>query len=271
MVKPAAAGEMDILAPESPSDPTPKALRKRGKAVDESTLMFERLVKDPLVDPAKLEQMIRLHERVMATRAQADFDDAFVAMMPDIPTVIEHAKTDKTTYAPLEDIVEAVKPILGRHGFALHFKVDMLDGNVTKVTGMLSRGGHTRTSEFQSTPDKTGSKNDIQAIGSARSYGKRYTTCDLLCIVTRKDDDDGQRAGKAKAQPDEVPVQPKGYPEWLIDLTACADNGSVVLEAMWRDPKSELHRKHLFATDKQKWDRIKIRAATADVTLRGQR
>lgn len=271
MAKAAAASEGEVLAPESPSDPTPRALRKRPRAVEAQELMFERLVKDPSVDPDKLRQMIDLHERVQAAAAKAAFDDAFAAMMPDIPTIIETARTDKTTYAPLEDIVEQVKPILARHGFALHFTVESLEGGITKVTGMLSRGGHTRVSYFQSAPDKTGSKNEVQALGSVRSYGKRYTTGDLLCIVTRKEDDDGEKSGRGKAQADEVPVQPRGYPEWLIDLTATADNGSAALEAMWRDPKSEAHRKHLWATDKPKWERIKVRAGMVDVQMRGKK
>lgn len=268
----AAAAVPEVLAAESPSDPTPlPARRKRVKPDDESALMLERLVKDPNVDPVKLEKMIEMVERVQATRAKAAFTAAFAEMLPEIPTIIETAKTDKTTYAPLEDIVEQVKPILFRHGFSLSFKTEWPEGARIKITGLLTHEqGHERTSEFLSAPDQTGSKNAIQAQASTISYGKRYTTCDLLAIVTRKEDDDGETAGrKGAAKTEEVPVQPHGYQEWLIDLTACADNGSPALEAMWRAPKSKPHREHLYATDKQKWERIKVRAGVADVTLRG--
>lgn len=265
MAKPAAVGE--VLAPESPSDPTTKALRKRAKP-DDSATMLAQLASNPNVDPAKLEKMIEMVERVKGTQAREAFNTAFAQMLPEIPTIAELAKTDKAWYAPLEDIIEGVRLILARHGFALSFKTEHLDDKQVKVIGILTHEqGHERVSEFISPADVGPGRNAIQALGSARQYGKRYVTCDLLCIVTRHEDDDGKAAVRGKATED-VPVQPKNYPEWLIDLTACADNGSGALEAMWRDPKSEAHRKHLWATDKQKWERIKVRAATADVQLR---
>src|SRR6185295_6009416 len=50
--------------------------------------------------------------------------------------------------------------------------------------------GHERTSEFLADADTSGSKNAIQARGSAVSYGHRYTTKDLLNITTREAADD---------------------------------------------------------------------------------
>lgn len=218
--------------------------------------IFERMAMDPNVDIVKMKELLAMHERVQAMQAQQAFDDAFAQMMPEIPTIAELSKTDKTTYAALEDIIEAVKPILAKHGFSLHFKTKQ-DAGIVTVTGMLSRGGHTRSSEFISPPDKTGSKNDIQAIASARSYGRRYVTFDLLCIVTRKEDDDGERAGK------DVPDQPAGYLDWAQDLRKAASNGLVSLEAMWALSERPL-KQHMIAVDKAKWEAMKVDAAKID-------
>jgi hypothetical protein len=54
--------------------------------------------------------------------------------------------------------------------------------------------------------DTSGSKNNVQAVGSSTSYGKRYTATLLLNIRTKGEDDDGhaggdQRAWSAKRRP----------------------------------------------------------------------
>ncbi len=219
-------------------------------------LMFERLAKDPAVDVAKLEKLIEMQERIMRHNAKAAFDAAFIKMRPEIPTIQERAKTDKTTYAPLEDIVEVVTPILSRHGFSLAFKTEWPDGSRVKVIGQLTHEqGHSRESEFMSAADKTGSKNDIQALASTVSYGKRYTAKDLLCIVTREEDDDGKRSGqKAK------PKQPEGYDLWATALDSVADNGLKEFEEAWKQSKS-MFRNYRMAHEPELHAKLKAKAA----------
>jgi hypothetical protein len=135
-------------------------------------------------------------------------------MQAEIPTIAERGKTDKTTYATLEDIIAAVRPVLHKHGFALSHETDWPDPKTVKVIGILQhKDGHSRRSVFLSAADTTGSKNAIQALGSAMSYGRRYTSMDLLNITTRALDDDGGATGK--------PAPPEGYAEWLGEMSAC--------------------------------------------------
>jgi hypothetical protein len=91
-------------------------------------------------------------------------------------------------------------PILGRHGFSIRHRISQANGKIT-VTGILShRDGHSEEAELELPTDKTGSKNDVQAIGSSVQYGQRYTTKALLNIRSRAQsdrriDDDGAAAG----------------------------------------------------------------------------
>ena len=191
--------------------------------------LIERLAMHPSIDVAKLEQIIAMQERILAYEAKAAFDAAFVRMRPEIPTIIERANTDKTSYAPLEDIIEPVTPILARHGFSLGFRTEWPSDKLVKVVGVLTHQlGHIRESEFQSPADSTGSKNAIQALASTVSYGKRYTTKDLLCIVTRGDDDDGKRGGHKP-----LPLAPDGFDEWWAHLRTLAEKGLAALEPAW--------------------------------------
>lgn len=67
-----------------------------------------------------------------------------------------------------------------------------------EVTGVLShREGHFEETMLSLPMDTTGSKNNVQAIGSSISYAKRYTAGALLNITSRGEDDDGTAAGAA--------------------------------------------------------------------------
>lgn len=220
--------------------------------------MFERLAADPNVPVEKLEKLIAMQERIMRINAENAFNVAFAQMQPEIPTIAERSKADKATYAPREDIVDVVRPILSRHGFSLNFKTEWPGDNKVRIIGILKHiAGHSETSEFLSGADQTGSKNAIQALGSAVEYGRRYTTTDLLNIATRKADDDGAAAGQ-KPKP-EVKA-PAGFEDWWTDMAACADNGIKALEEAWTRSKPE-YRKHVIATNKPVWESLKRKAA----------
>ncbi len=228
----------ESLLADLPDSPATTALV--GQVEDTVTPMFERLARDPNVDVDKLERILAMHERVLKQQAEAAFNVDFAAMLPEIPTIIEHSRTDKTSYAPLEDIIEPIRPVLSRFGFSLSFKTEWPNEKTVKVIGILThRNGHARLSEFLSAADKTGSKNEIQALGSAVSYGKRYTAKDLLCIVTRGEDDDAKRAGRTE----KVVDAPKGFDDWWTEFQCVADSGQVALERAWeaanKNPKTK--------------------------------
>lgn len=217
---------------------------------DASVSMFERLVRDPGVDVEKLERLIAMQERVMRHNAKAAFDTAFAKMQGEIPVITEKGQILvkgelRSKYAKNEDIQEVIRPILQRHGFSIRFRNEVMDGGKVKVVGILSHEqGHSEQDEFVTKPDDSGSKNDIQAIGSARSYGQRYTTTALLNIATRGADDDGERANITK--PTEKP-SPAGYDLWLEGLEAVVPEGMPAFAKMWNSAKDE-HRKYLIAT-----------------------
>lgn len=228
---------------------------------DNAALMFERLAKDPSVDVEKLERLIAMQERIMRHNAKAEFDAAFAQMQGEIPEIDEQGRilVDgklRSKYATNEDIQRAVKPILQRHGFSIRFRNEWLDGGkLLKIVGILShRSGHSEQDEFVAAADTSGSKNAIQALGSTRSYGQRYTTIALLNIATRGTDDDGASSEKFKhADP------PAGYDKWLLDMEACADEGWPKLSKAFSDSKPEF-RNHATRVDKQAWEALKVKA-----------
>lgn len=190
-------------------------------ASDSAALLqvISRAASDPSVDIDKMERLMQMHERLTERNAKAAFAAALAEMQPRLPVVdrkglIEVRKKDSsgertgaiqqsTPYALWEDINEAIRPLLSEFGFALSFRVKK-DADRVEVTAVLShREGHSEETTLSLPMDSSGSKNNVQAIGSSTKYGMRYTAVALLNITTRGEDDDGKAAGIGQTISDE--------------------------------------------------------------------
>lgn len=160
--------------------------------------VIQRAAADPNTDVDKMERLGAMYERMQAKRAEAEFAAALADMQPHLPAIAERGKAKvngevRYTFALWEDINAAIKPILQQHGFALSFRTDFTDG--ISVTGVLThRSGHSERTTIKLPADKSGSKNDVQAVASSVSYGKRYTAGALLNLTSHGEDDDAYRA-----------------------------------------------------------------------------
>ena len=230
-------------------------------------LMFERLAKDPAVDVDKLERLIAMQERIMRHNAKAAFDAAFSQMQADMPEISEKGQilvkgVLRSTYARLEDIHEAIKPVLKAHGFAIRHRTEWPEDRkgIIRIVGILSHEqGHGEESTFEAPMDRSDFRTDIQSMGSTVSYGRRYTTLDLLNIATRNEDNDGRNAKPAK----EEKPDPDGFDVFLDVLAAAAMNGTRALMGEFNKGALSL-RSHLTGPNNDKWESYKNVAAEAD-------
>lgn len=145
---------------------------------------------NPNMDMDKFERLIQMKQEQEERQAKQEFQAAFAKMQIDLPEIEHNKKGHNYTYATFDSINAMVKPVMQRHGFGLMFNVSQ-DSNL-KVTGILMHeAGYSMTTSMSLPLDKSGSKNDVQAVGSSTSYGKRYVLCALLNIATAGEDDDG--------------------------------------------------------------------------------
>lgn len=169
--------------------------------------VIERAAANPNVDIDKMERLLQMQERIVARNAKAAFDAAFADMQPDLPVITErggiknNSGVVQSKYALWEDINDAIKPVLTKHGFGISFRTGQSNGKII-VTGLLShRLGHREETSMELPVDTSGNKNAVQAVGSSTSYGKRYTAQALLNLTSRdggERDDDGRAAGGAQ-------------------------------------------------------------------------
>lgn len=151
---------------------------------------------------AVMEKLVGLYERMEDKRAEQQFAQAFVDLQADIPrvqatkAVPNKDGTIRYKFAPFEELMEQVGPMLREHGFTVSF-ANRVEGNRIVETCTLQHvGGHKRSNDFAV---RIGSgppgSSEAQADGAAASYAKRFALCDALNIVISHMDQDARIVG----------------------------------------------------------------------------
>lgn len=158
--------------------------------------VIARAASDPSVDVAKMEQLLQMQERILAVTARQQFFAALARIQPKMPRVLKSGEIAfggkvQSRYARYEDVDEAIRPLLADEGFSISF--DTSDEKGLKVTLAVAHSlGHVERRTMTLPLDKSGSKNEVQSIGSTMSYAKRYLVCGFFNIVTVDQDNDGR-------------------------------------------------------------------------------
>jgi hypothetical protein len=119
-------------------------------------------------------------------KAQGEFKPAIkTAMNPHL----------RSKYAPLTDVINAVKDGLSKHGLAFSQSSFIEDGVLILTTRLIHESGETLYSQV-SVPL---TKPDAQGAGACLSYARRYGLSSICGISTADFDDDGESI-KAEAK-----------------------------------------------------------------------
>lgn len=175
--------------------------------VDSSTSMVGAIIalaSNPNLNVATLEALVQMQERMEKRQAEV----AFVRALASLPAIrvkkngrVElGAGKGSYPFARWDDIDTIISPMLKERGFRLIFDSQprVGDGGGLTVTGtLLHEDGHSRSASMPLALDTGPGRNNLQAMGSTLSYGKRYCAEMLLNIVREGDDDDGAKGGDA--------------------------------------------------------------------------
>jgi ERF superfamily len=141
-----------------------------------------------------LEKLMALQERWEAKEAAKSFKQAMVDFQAKKPKLV---KSDEVTFngklqfkfASLGAVQSVVDPVLSLCGLSYRWEQVEKDGRI-EITCIVSHvNGHTESTSLSAPLDKSGSKNEIQSIGSTVSYLKRYTLEGALGLASDKDRD----------------------------------------------------------------------------------
>lgn len=145
---------------------------------------------DPNTDVTKLEKLLDMQMRIMNKEAEFAYSRALSALQAELPPIQKTKKAHNSMYAPYEEVDKIIKPFYTKHGFGLDFDSKTTETGTVYYGTATHSGGFSKTKELKLPADKSGSKNDIQAIASTVSYSKRYLVGMLFNVVTTDEDDD---------------------------------------------------------------------------------
>lgn len=159
--------------------------------------LIEKVVLDPSVDVEKMTKILDMQERVLNKQASIEFNQSMALAMVQIPSIARETQGQSNKFAAFENINKIVKPIIAKHGLFITFRTEFQSDDFLLVTAKIThQSGYSEETSMRFPFDNSGNKNDIQAVGSSISYGKRYTMSALLGIATHGEDDDGFSTSK---------------------------------------------------------------------------
>jgi hypothetical protein len=202
-----------------------------------------RYALDKGAGPESMTTLMNIRRELKAEHAKAEFDAAMAALQAELP-IIEKRKfgaKNAYKYAPLDDIVSQVQPLLQKHGFSFTVTSEIQNSLVKAICKITHRAGHHDQSEFSCPIDsRNPMMNDPQRYAGSLTFSKRYAFCNAFGIMTGDEDRDGvterqKPAGPSMAKPQAQPVeQPKEEPKPVAKPVENTDGGrKVTLSAIW--------------------------------------
>lgn len=162
----------------------------------------------------------------------------------------------RSKYADLQAVWDACRGPLTANGIAVWQDVTM----DTECVSVSTRLAHTSGQWVQFGPLLVPlGKRDAHGVGSATTYGKRFSLAAACGVVAGEDDDGNSASGKADARtPLAPPVKPADYDQWLRRMEAAADLGATALREAWKGSKEPYRA----ATPEEVREKLKAHAAS---------
>lgn len=160
------------------------------------------MAKDPTLDVDKFKTLLELQHNLEVRQAEIEFARALARLSSKLPQIPKNGRVSlgegKGSYpfAKWEDMDRILRPLLAEEGFALSFTSQTLSGGLYEITGtLLHRDGHFIKSSVALPPNTGPGRNELQAMGGALAYGKRYCA-EMLCNIVREGQDTDANANK---------------------------------------------------------------------------
>lgn len=154
------------------------------------------LASRPDFDPDKLSKLIDMQEKMEAKQAEKALNQALSSFQRDCPIINKTKKGHNSNYAPFDEIIHTIKPILGKYGLSYYFDTKPIDAstNLITVTIRHSMGAEYASDYYFEKVDDGGKMNSSQRRKSALTYAKRAAIESALGIAVQEEDDDANRA-----------------------------------------------------------------------------
>jgi hypothetical protein len=160
-------------------------------------------------DLDKLERLMALQERWEANEAKKAYVQAMADFKRNPPTIVKDKEASfggnkGYKYANLAQVASVIGKALSEHGLSASWQTEQTNGTIRVTCRITHVNGYSESCSLEASPDTSGSKNAIQAIGSAKSYLEKYTLLSLAGLAADDQDDDGNSTGTTETLSDEA-------------------------------------------------------------------
>lgn len=156
------------------------------------------------MDPAGLEKLFALSERMGAAKARREFFAAMTAFKSSCPPVPRRTENTQfkvnrdgamvpRKYASLEDIADTTRGPLTENGLTYRWgDATIKDGAMTLTCIVSHVGGHSEPSAMTIPVESKAGCSEQQKYGTAGTYAQRYSLIQALGLTSCDEDADGQ-------------------------------------------------------------------------------
>jgi hypothetical protein len=145
----------------------------------------------------------------------------------------------KYKYRSLEDIQEAIKPLLTKHKLVMNFNDEIKEiGGVLFVESscILSDGKAEQITKAQAGIDPSKKGMDLsQCFGSSSSYARKYSAGAMFLIDDTKDADATNKHDKTPTPVQKAPVKKSLNDNQFIRLMGAINNGKMTVDKAIKD------------------------------------
>ncbi len=177
--------------------------------IDPQLLILKAIEKDLDID--KMEKLLTMRRELCQENEKRLYFENLAKFQGECPVIEKKLKVlnkdQKSTryvYAPIEDMIEPIKPYFVKYGFSYHFETVI---NVNKENKSIwveticitnHEAGHSETTTFKAPVDLDAYMTSPQKIGSASTFSQRYALKNAFGLIMRGEDDDGNSSEDLK-------------------------------------------------------------------------
>jgi hypothetical protein len=142
----------------------------------------------------QLKQLWELQKDWEANEARKEYNEAIAQFKRNPPQINKnkHVRFGQTEYdhATLDHVTDQITQALSAVGISHRWNLAQVGDEITVTCILTHQRGHSESTPMRAKADTSGSKNSIQAIGSAVTYLQRYTLLAAVGLAAKGMDND---------------------------------------------------------------------------------